>query len=109
MKKKEATQELEGWPNNVGANQMPQNNQIRVCIVNLLIIQQLLDTLTLSTLVKSFSRQHIEFFFLHKTDLTFHCKLSQLEKICMKCQSLLSGKKTSSVCHLLNFPLEVKG
>ena len=32
------------------------------------------------------------------------CKLSQVETICMKCQSLFSekNKNVSSVCHLLN-------
>ena len=49
-------------------------------------------TLTLSTLVKIFSRQHIEIFFLifpRKQDLTFHA----VETIYMKYLILFSGKK----------------
>ena len=52
--------------------------------------------LTLSTLDKTFSRRHFEIFsyFSKKTGLDISCKLSPpMETICMKWQSLFSGKK----------------
>ena len=54
-----------------------------------------------------FSRWQIEIFliFPRKQALTFSCKLSPVETICMKCQNLFSGenKKNISWCRLLKF------
>ena len=42
-------------------------------------------------------------YFFQKAGFYVSCKLSPLEKICMKCQILFLGKiRRVSVCHLLN-------
>ena len=59
--------------------------------------------LTHITLGIFFSRRHNEIFFVfcQKKDLSFHCKLSPLGTICMKCQILFSGKnKKKNVTNL---------
>ena len=63
--------------------------------------------LTLSLLGKILSRQHFEvsFIFFQKIRFDTSCKLSPKGTICMKYQSLFSGKKNKyilSICRLLN-------
>ena len=72
--------------------------------------------LTLSMLGNYFSRRHFEMFFLiipSKYALTFHANCLLGETICMKCQSIFSGKnkkKISAICRLLNlFRIKLPG
>ena len=51
---------------------------------------------------KGLNRRHFEIFFLlvpRKQDLTFHANYL-LEKICMKCQILFSGKNKNNITYL---------
>ena len=57
----------------------------------------------LSILGKIFSRRHFEIFFFNfsqKTGYDISCKLSPEETICMKCQSLFSGKNKKNIINL---------
>ena len=60
------------------------------------------EYLTLSTLGKIFSRQHLKYFsyFSQKTGYDISCKLSSKETICMKCQILFSGENKKNVINL---------
>ena len=66
--------------------------------------------LKLSRVGKTFRKTAIQtvFYFSQKIVFDISYKLSPKEIICMKCQSLFSGKKKeskiSSVSHLLNLP-----
>ena len=53
---------------------------------------------------KHFSRQHFEILsnFLQKKGFDISCKLSPMETICMKCQSLFSGKSKKNIINLLS-------
>ena len=54
--------------------------------------------LTLGTLGNIFSRRHFEkFLFSKEISFDISCKLSPMEKICMKCQILLSGKNDKNI------------
>ena len=50
----------------------------------------------LSTQGKIFSRPHFSYFF-QKTGFDISCKLSHMETICMKCQSLFSWKNKKNI------------
>ena len=59
--------------------------------------------ITLNTLGKNFSRPHFEIFFLiffQKIGFDTSCKLSPYETVCMKCQSLFSGKNKKNIINL---------
>ena len=58
--------------------------------------------LMLSILGKYLSRRHFEIFFMHSKKIRFgiSCKLSPLETVCMKYQSLFSGKNKKNIVNL---------
>ena len=58
----------------------------------------------LSTLGKKFSRRHFEIFFLffQKIGFGISYKLSPLETVCLKCQSLFTWKNKKNVINLLS-------
>ena len=59
--------------------------------------------LTLSTLGKSFIRQHFEIFFFKKTTgFDNSCKLCPMETVCMKCLILFCVKNKKKIICLLN-------
>ena len=74
-------------------------------------IWQLLIGLKLSTLGKNFSSQHFEIFclFFLKKGFDSSCKLSPKETICMKCQSLCSGKKNTKNINLSSAEFAQRG
>ena len=55
------------------------------------------NELTHSTLGKNFSRHFEIFFSKKKIGFDISCKLSPLETICIKCQSLFSGEKIRKI------------
>ena len=60
-------------------------------------------SLSLSMQAKNFNKQHLEIFFLFFPEKIFDisCKLFPMERICMKCQILFSGKnKKNSISSL---------
>ena len=76
------------------------------------------SVLTLRTLGKNFSRQHLKFLiFPQEIGFNISCKLSPLETICMKCQNLFpvkniinlsSAEHTHRVVIVECFPISAK-
>ena len=66
---------------------------LTTCDINVFMSHTIL---MLSILGKIFSEQHLEyfsFFFFQREGFDIPCKVSPMETIYMKCQSLFSGKK----------------
>ena len=79
-------------------------------LIELLSLTQMYSPLTFTTLwansaVDKLTIHVFFFYFSQKTGSNISCKLSHIETICMKCQSLFSvkNKENISKCHLLNF------
>ena len=67
---------------------------------NILLIYNLSSTLNM--LGKIFSRRHFEIYFSQKIRVGISCKLTSMEKVCMKCQRLFAGKNKKKYISLIH-------